>query len=192
MDSSLVVHIRSQETFVESYYLQRVHEGYYGPFDEWISGVDLGNISWRPMVDGLIEAFGLERITVLDFDTIRAGQKQFLSDFLEVIAPGQTVSVAYPPLRNPSISAQGLRIALNVNPLLETAIERKAMRKFLQREFNNTKGKRPTLLSAEQSAELRNAYADENAEILKTNGHRRLIASTDRLVETKSANLEDS
>lgn len=164
----VIFHIRGQESFVESYYLQRVHEGYYGTFDEWLLGVDLDNISWCPTVNGLVDAFGPDRVTVIDFDTIKAGQEQFITDFLDVIAPGHGVDVQYGSRRNPSISAEGLEIALKVNPLLESADERRAMRKFLQKEFNNLHGDRPVLFTAEQKDELRERYCVENATLLRT------------------------
>ena len=45
--------IRPQHEFLESFYLQTIHEGRHRPFDAWLSAVDLNALSWRPVVDAL-------------------------------------------------------------------------------------------------------------------------------------------
>ncbi len=164
-DVRVVYHIRAQESFLESYYLQTVHQGQYGTFGEWIAGIDLDQVSWVPAISALQAAFGPEHVHVIDFATIAAGQHKFLTDFLDIATPGHNVDISYGATRNPSVSAQGLRIALDVNPLLETAKERAAMRKFLQKHFNNRKGDRPTLFSEEQKDQLSRRYSGENADL---------------------------
>lgn len=164
-DAKALLYLRPQDEFLESYYLQRIHQGAWLTFDEWLDAVDLERLSWRPLVEAVQEAFGPERVEVVDFGLIRQGQSAFIADFLRRVDPGLDVDTDYAPVRNPSISAKGLAIARAANPHLRADWERKAMRKFLQKHFNNRKGARPDLLSDEQRAWVRERYDAEYAEL---------------------------
>lgn len=163
--SRVVLYIRPQDEFVESYYLQRIHQGATLSFAEWLEQIDVDAISWRPLVDALVEHFGREHVEVVDFGTIRHGQSEFVADFLRRVGAGSRIDPTYRPVRNPSISAKGLGIALAANRHLRRDRERKAMRKFLQRHFSNQRYPRPVLLSEEERRGLRRAYADEYEEL---------------------------
>lgn len=163
---TVVVTLRPQADFVESYYLQSIHTGRHDSFASWLSGLDLDRLSWRPLVDDLTAAFGADRVHVLDFRTIRDGQEAFVRRFLALAAPGRDVPVSYPAVRNASISGKGLELALAVNPLLTTHDERRSMRRFLQKHFSNRDFARPTLLGDELRAQLENRYAAEYDELV--------------------------
>ena len=155
------LYIRPQDEFVESYYLQRIHQGDHLTFDEWLDDVDLDALSWRPVVDALHEALGPDRVEVVDFGLIRHGQNAFITEFFRRIDPAIELTPDYRPIRNPSISGKGLRIALAANKHLRSDWERKAMRTFLQRHFSNRSYPRPALLTDEQRARVRQRYAPE-------------------------------
>lgn len=160
--SRVIVHLRPQAEFVESYYLQRIHQGDQLTFDEWIADVDLAALSWAPLVQALRDRFGPERVEVVDFGLIRQGQDAFLADFLRRVDPDlAAIAPSYAPIRNASVSDKGLRIALAANKHLRADWERKAMRKFLQRHFSNRSYPRPRLLTDEHKARLHQRYADE-------------------------------
>jgi hypothetical protein len=159
--SRVLLYLRPQDEFLESYYLQRIHQGGHLTFAAWLEQVDLEALSWRPVVDALTEHFGPEGVDVVDFGLIRAGQDAFLADFLRRIDPTLEITPSYAPIRNPSISGKGLRIALAANKHLRSDVERKAMRVFLQRYFSNRTFARPVLLSEEQKAQLQARYGEE-------------------------------
>lgn len=167
MDLRVIYYIRSQEEFLESYYLQTVHQGGTTPFAEWISRLDLESLSWAPAITALAEAFGTDRVIVRDFAEIRQGQNAFLSSFLRSCDPELNPSVDYRPKRNISVSQQGLDLALAMNPLLRTPEDRKAVRTFLQANFSNATGPRPLLLGEEARAHLRSRFEAENHDLLK-------------------------
>lgn len=156
-----VLYIRPQDEFVESYYLQRVHQGHCQSFAEWVDQLDLHALSWRPVVEALVEHFGADRVEVVDFGLIHHGQDAFIADFFRRIDPALEIEPDYRPIRNPSISEKGLRIALAANPHLRADWERKALRTFLQKNFSNRAYRRPTLFSDEQKEQLRARYAKE-------------------------------
>ena len=167
----VVYYIRSQESFLESYYLQTVHEGGTRTFDEWLSGIDTDAISWAPVIDALVESFGEDRVVVRDFAEIQEGQHEFIANFLRTCDPDAHPDVHFPARRNTSISQQGLDLALVMNPLLAKDQQR-TVRNFLQSNFNNTKGARPVLLSPADKEALHDRYAAENAQLLRGGGQR--------------------
>ncbi len=162
----VIYYIRSQEEFLESYYLQTVHEGGTASFVEWMQAVNLERLSWSRVVDSLAAAFGPERVTLKDFAELRKGANAFLADFLHTCDPSLNPTVSFKQKRNISISQRGLEIAMAINPHLETVVERQTTRRFLQRNFNNTTSPRPVLLDEETKAAVRERYAAENRELL--------------------------
>lgn len=162
----IVVTLRPQHEFVESCYLQTIHQGGVRTFADWFSRVDPGALSWHPVVDAARAAVGPENVEIVDFGMIRSGQQEYLHHVLQKLDPRLDVPVHHSEAHNRSLSARGLEIALAVNPLLETDTERHAVRLLLQEHFPNTKSQRPVLLSDEQRADLVERYADEYAELV--------------------------
>lgn len=160
-DSRVIMYLRPQASFLESYYLQLVQQGESFTFDQWLDRVDFDRLSWRPVVDSLRASLGPDRVAIGDFEEIRAGQELFLAGFFHRIDPAITVKPEYSARRNLSISDKGLRIALAVNPHLRTADEKKHMRAFLQKHFSNAAYPRPVLFSDQHRAELEARYGDE-------------------------------
>lgn len=153
--------IRPQEQFLESYYLQSIHEGRHQPFEAWLERIDLDAISWTPIVDKLFDTFGREQVEIVDFRLIKEGQQAYVTHFFTRIHPRYTFEIEYTSMRNPSISDKGLRMALAANPHLKSGEERKLMRKFLQKHFSNVRYPRPVLFSDEQKQWLRDRYGAE-------------------------------
>ena len=157
----IVYSIRPQWEFLESYYLQRVQQGYFLTFSQYVAEIDLKQISWLPLIAQLREAFGADNVLVFDFGLIRKGQEVFLSEFVKrAISPDVTPDLNYGQVHNASLSDRGLQMALRINPLLkpdETGI----IRRFLQENFSNLTEPRPTLMSEVMRTELKERYADE-------------------------------
>ena len=167
-----VVHyIRAQPEFVESYYLQTIHEGSHHHFNDWFAPFAAMDLSWRPLHAALVAVFGRENVVLRSFEAEMArGQAGFLEGFFATfsdITPARMDGYAYAPLRNPSIGDRGLAIALAANRHLTTGAERKKMRKFLQQEFSNRDYPRPSLLSEAAKAAMTARYGEENAALLR-------------------------
>ena len=159
--AKVLLSIRPQVEFVESYYLQLIHQGGHQPFQEWLSQIDLDALSWRPIVDALHDAFGPQHVEILDFREVQRDQQAYLRDFFRRIDPDLSIDVHLPAVRNPSISEKGLRLALAANPHLQSHAERRLMRIFLQDNFSNVDFPRPRLLPDEQRQRLHDRYAAE-------------------------------
>lgn len=176
-DTKIVYHIRSQDDFLESYYLQTIYEGAHHTFGEWISAIDLEAISWVPAVRLLQEQFGKGNVIVRDYSVERAkGQEEFLGSFLRTGHPKLKFGFWRKPKfdsnrsrSNASISARGLDIALAANKIFTTKSERRALKNLLKARFSNKNLPRPQLFSPQLRSEIRSRYEQENAALTAEN-----------------------
>ncbi|HEY3605651.1 MAG TPA: hypothetical protein VGL04_13345 [Sporichthyaceae bacterium] len=162
----IVLSVRPQPDFLESYYLQTVHQGRDEPFEEWLARVDLTALSWRPMVTSLQEAFGPKRVVVVDFRLIKAGQEAYLRHLLSRVDPHWDHDVHFTESRNRSISERGLQMALAANQHLASGAERAALRGFLQTHFSNVDFPRPVLLGEDRRAALWEHYREDYEDLV--------------------------
>lgn len=157
----IVYSVRPPWEFLESYYLQLVHQGYFLTFNQFVKEIDLKALSWTPIVDTLISEFGRENVVVIDFRLIRQGQEVFLSEFLRrAVSANMKPDPDYGKVHNPSISDRGLQLALRMNPLLENN-ETGVVRRFLQEHFSNRTEPRPNLMAPALKSEMQDRYGDE-------------------------------
>ncbi|MCZ7531697.1 MAG: hypothetical protein M5U31_15995 [Acidimicrobiia bacterium] len=166
--AKVFLYVRPQVEFIESYYLQLIHQGNTFTFDEWLDTLDMDRVSWVPLTEKLMETFGRDRVEIVDFGEIRLGQNEFIQRFFRRIDPGFDFEVDYKPRRNPSVGDKGLTLALAANPHLNTGDEKKAMRVFLQKNFSNVAYPRPVLFTEAQRQAVRDRYDDEYRRITGT------------------------
>lgn len=178
-DASIILSIRPEADFLESYYLQTIHQGGTHTFQEWIAGIDLENIPWRPVVENIRDAVGSQHFHLVDFRSIAHGQNAFLRHFITCIDPDIRIQPHYAAASNPSVSEKGLQIALAVNPLLETHAERVRVRKFLQRCFSNKQYERPKLLDDNIRKQLDARYMPDYEKLIAEQEDRRTPARPD-------------
>jgi hypothetical protein len=162
----IVLSVRPQHELIESYYLQSVNLGGHLPFERWLRRIDFSALSWRPLVDALVDAFGREHVEVVDFGLIRTGQENYIKHVLTRMDPRIDIDVTWPHQMNPSLSDRGLQMALAANPLLSSAPDRMKLRSFLQRYYSNGTYTRPVLLGEQLTTELRDRYAGEYADLV--------------------------
>ncbi len=158
--AKVIVSIRPQADFVESYYLQSVHEGGVKTFAQWVRRIDLDALSWTPIVDACRAAFGPDGVEVVDFRLIRQGQESYIERLLQSMDARLDWPVTHTSTRNLSVSERGLRMALDANPHVRGE-DRSAVRRFLQEHFSNADFPRPLLFTDEQRRALRDRYDAE-------------------------------
>ena len=135
-DTHVIFYVRPIADFLESFYLQTIHQGSSHSFQAWYESLS-GPHGWTPAVEALEHAFGADRVILGDFIETTAGQNQFLRLFMIRSGIPQPPTVDHQRIENPSISARGLDIALRINPHLHTDRERRVTRLFLQEHFSN-------------------------------------------------------
>ena len=148
-DTQVVFYMRPLADFAESYYLQTIHEGRTHSVDEWLDGQDPRTWSWTPVLDALDDAFGRDNVAIGDFSEIAEGQEEFLRKFLRRIGIPKVSGLSYKSVRNASISARGLAMAMDVNQMLKTGAERHETRKFIQKHWSNLQFDRARPLPAD-------------------------------------------
>ena len=138
-DVRIVLVLRDEKAWVESYYVQTVQKGRSWDFDEYLAASNLSSVNWAHLQE-LIRSRGLGLGTV-GFDTIKQGQEGFLH---EVFATAGVPSPRTVPSKrfNTSYSPAAIEIARTANRVLERPEDRKGVRHFLQRSFSaKTHGK---------------------------------------------------
>jgi hypothetical protein len=163
IDARAVFYVRPMADFVESYYLQTVHEGAWHSFEEWFETVDLEQLTWTPVIEAIEDAFGASNTVIGDFTEVKEGQEEFLRRFMVRTQVPLPPKVHYKPRRNASVSQVGLEIARSINPHLQTREQRSATRKFLQEHFSNATGERARPMPPDVRAEIERRTADEYA-----------------------------
>lgn len=167
-DVRIVYYIRPQVAFLQSYYLQTVHQGKYHTFEQFMEQYSVDCLSWRPLIENLQKVFGKDNVIVGDFRTIKEGQTSFLTKFFDAAFENKvTVDDTYEAEHNISLSDRGLHMALRINPLLKPG-ETGLVRRFLQDNFNNKTGQRPTLLTDQLRSDLESRYGQEYEDLLKS------------------------
>jgi hypothetical protein len=166
-ESTIIITVRPQADFLESYYMQTINQGEYATFDEWLARRNLAELSWRPLIETARGTFGQNAVQIIDFELLRSGGPEaYLAEFMAVADPGRAIEITAPEADNASLSARGLQIALAMNPLLIDKDERVATRKFLQQHFSNRSSPRPVLLTDDQRADIERRYAADYADVV--------------------------
>jgi hypothetical protein len=176
----VIFYLRPLAAYVESYYLQTVQEGASHSFAEWETAtVDVANVSWKPVVDALVKHFGQENVDLGDFRELEQGQDEFLRGFIGRLGIDLAVAPHYARIRNRSLSARGLQMALAINPMLRTLRERKSMRRYLQANFNNADDERARPMPDELRLALDNRDKAEYDALLRDFEHQRQLLTGD-------------
>ncbi|HEY2879986.1 hypothetical protein [Nocardioides sp.] len=165
---TVVLSVRPQADFLESYYLQTISEGAWHTFDDWLGALDLDDISWMPLHEQLIATFGVDAVRVLDFAEVGSDPVAHVREFFRLIGVDLPADLHVSPVHHPRPSEKGMRMVLAANPYVRTTDERMGLRAFLQKNFSDRDYPSPTLLTVEQRAELNDRYGDE---------YRRLVAA---------------
>jgi hypothetical protein len=180
----ILLYTRRQADYVESVYMQYVHLGKALSFSRFLGdGLPL-HLSWLRVVEDAVRVVGPGNVTVKPFEVIKEqGSRQFYLDFLQSIGfrAIETISfdesLALQRDGNRSYSEVAMEIAQRVNPLLQSASDKRKLRAFLQVNFSTATHPRARLLSDEQRLALFDRYRDSNEKLFarfmpNQDGHR--------------------
>ena len=171
MSVRVVMYVRRQDRFLESVYLQQVHEGSLQTFAEWFSSKDARRFDWLDLAVGAEAIVGKDQLVVRPFEMISAGPVSFCEDFIRIIDPTLDVQLPTEEITkiagqaNRSLSGRGLEIAQHVYPVLTAEEKLIFRRKFIQRYFSNQQYERAKLFSPEQAAHVRQLHVEGNTEL---------------------------
>jgi hypothetical protein len=159
---AIVLSVCPQAQLVEAHFDRALASPRSADPVEWLTSVDLENLSWLPLHRKLTAAFGSEAVHVHDFRRTDAGHVAFLRNVVsaaDLVLPSAVADkTPRPKLR---LSDTGLRLATAARPHLRSTQERTELLTFLQWNFSELEGPPGTVLSAEQRRALQERYDSE-------------------------------
>ncbi|MGH8963185.1 MAG: hypothetical protein ACRDWT_18675 [Jatrophihabitantaceae bacterium] len=158
---TIVLSVCPQPEFLESYFRRMINAGDWAAFDAWLDGVDLDELSWLPVHEKLVGAFGADDVRVIDYRDIEQDEAGFLRNFFALVGRDLPITAVDLPESRPGLSAKGLRVALAGAPYLTGSGQRGRLHEFVLRNFSELDYPRPSLLSGERRAALKDRYGDE-------------------------------
>jgi len=167
----VVMFVRRQDRFIESMYVQLVHQGRTERFDDWYATLDIDRFDWLATARAIEDLVGVDNLVVRPFELIHAGTVAFCTGFLALVAPTLRLPLTSAEIEdiaqhaNRSLSARGVEVALRAYPLLELD-ERVALRRSsLQPYLSNRDFPRAAPMPESAARSLLQRHAAANAEL---------------------------
>ncbi len=141
--TEVVVYYRRQDTFIESMYNHRIHQGFTESFDEFLAALTPFSFDWFEHASHFISAFGKENVTIRSYESLKKGGG-ILSDFIEIIGipsdqAASLIEIAkQAPRQNRGYSPPALELARRANSVLDSE-QKQHLRHLLQNVLADTK-----------------------------------------------------
>jgi len=178
----VVVYLRRQDLFYESYYTQRIQEGYTETLEEFLSILPLNEIRWDEVLNNFTSAFGKENLIVRPYDRSILKGNDIVEDFLTIANLNHIDQERNTPAwTNQSYSLAALKIARTLNGTLSKE-QQKTLRKILQKSNPKQPGDSFMILPRLRRIEMMQHYEAFNKSIADSfwsgNEHLSFDAST--------------
>jgi hypothetical protein len=136
-DTRLVLYTHRQDRLMELCYLREVQGGRHHRFDEQFPYLFEPVLDYADLVERLVAIPGVSGVTVRPVEPVYADPTAFVGDFLDVVGvEGQPdLDVVGRPSPHRVYSSRGLRLALGMNPFLDSDEDRRLVRTFLMENF---------------------------------------------------------
>lgn len=140
MDVRILISVRRQDTFIESWYGQSIKEGGFWSFEEFLASWPCPGPDWDKIVGDYENAFGPDRVRVVSYEQAFASPEAILDSHFLGWFYDQSIQLPASAAINPSLSADGLEIARHANRLLSSH-QKNEIRRVL--ESCSSRGSRP-------------------------------------------------
>ena len=174
-DTSVVLIVRRQDSFIESCYLQQIKAGRTVTFHDFLHthAIDTAKLSWQVIADTAADLFGTAKTLVLPFEEIQKGP-EYIFDPLATFLTGAPIPVLVEEstrvTTNTAISGLGVEVALATYPLLRGRLSEEDFRAWclnLFHRFSSRHYPRAVLLSEEQRTDILATCASDNAALFR-------------------------
>ena len=164
----VILYVRSQDTYIESTYLHRIHVGRSLKFGQYMKRSDIDSFDWDRLATTIASRIGRGNMHVVPYETIERGELAYVNRFLELakVPVNLTEEDLAARTSNRSYSQLALDLALRCNDLLK-GDDLRTFRDFLQTNYSNATHPRPTLLTDERRAALKKRFAASNKAVLR-------------------------
>lgn len=166
----LVLHAHRQDRLMEFCYLHEIQMGRHHAFDDQFPRRFEPLLDYTDLIARLGALPGVVDIRVRPFELIGAGPRAFVEDFLGTLDLAGVLDLdgVTDDLRPYHVySRRGLRIALAMNPQLETARERVLVRQFLLRNFAAEDDRWSRFMPKGERRRILAAYRDANRRLFQ-------------------------
>lgn len=160
----ILMHSRRQDRLMEQAYLREVLDGRWPAFDEQFPSSRAPVLDFGDLLERVSAVRGVVGTVLRPIELAGAGRAAFVDDLLDAVGAKGALDMgplghhAVPPVYAP----QGLKVALALNPHLETPAERALIRAFLVGRFPASASVNNFLDDAARAGIL-GAYAEANS-----------------------------
>ncbi len=132
-DARIILFLRRQDDFIESWYTQRIHEGGSETFEEFLRLIRLEEMSWLRLTEAYAAEFGRENLIVRRYHkAFYPEPADLLVDFCRIVGVRkERVARSLGRIRNQGFSKEAVELARSCNPHLDKG-RQKQLRQLLQ------------------------------------------------------------
>ncbi len=158
----IVIYLRRQDSFVESMYTQKIHEGEAFEFESFLKQYDAPDaLDYYRMIADLIEFFGDQNLVVRSYH--EASEKGLISDFGKIIV-SKLLQCTSQGDKNPSYSRDALEIAKICNASLDGEQKRR-LRRTLQETMAKERSESFAYFTDEDRVKFLEKYEASNLDV---------------------------
>jgi hypothetical protein len=160
-DVRIILCVRRQDEFVQSYYNQHIKVGFCETFAAYRERVRPERLEWDRLAAAYEERFGAENIRVLIYERVAQSGGDLLQTFFGGLGQEFRIRPRNYPRSNESLSEKALELALATYPSLAHE-ERLQLRQTLLEQYPRKRGEKFTQLSAAESRTLMASLSESN------------------------------
>lgn len=167
----LVLYTHRQDRLMEFCYLREIQKGAHHDLAEQFPQRFDPVFDYHDLIERLRSLPQVTDIRVRPFELVAAGQRAFVDDFLDAVdlKGALDLDVIGNDLAPHRVySRRGLRIALGMNPHLETGRDRKLVREFLLANFAAEDERQSRFLPRRERQKILAAYREQNRRLFRT------------------------
>lgn len=161
-DTTIIVYLRRQDEFVESFYTQSIHEGGSRSFEEFLSALPSTAYDWTELLEPYDRLFSLESLRVRRYSYGRtAGPADVINDFGRLVGSEYLRTLRTADRVNPSYSRDALEFARHCNSTLSPS-RRDELRRMLQRCSVKSPSESYSFFNAKERRSFLDQYSSSN------------------------------
>ena len=159
-DVKIILYLRRQDDFIESWYTQTIHQGESHSFADFMKGYeDSDSLKYSRIIGDFAQQFGKENLLVRSYHS--ASSIGLIRHFQSIIGQQDFFTSKDETRKNPSYSGHAYEIAKRANGRLIES-DRKILRESLQRVMHKPKNESFSFFSIQERKELLQRFADDN------------------------------
>lgn len=165
---TVAVYLRPQDSFIESLYTQRIHQGESTSFPEYLAALPSNAFDWQNHVQAFAATFGQASLRVRPYHKSQLPESDsILRDFCQILGCPFAPTSTEPTIKNVGYSRDAMELARSVNPSL-SAPDQHTLRKWLQKTASKGTWNAYSYFTPEQRSTILSRYASSNEQVAQT------------------------